>query len=212
MNPTSEFPLNLISIVIIIYENVEKIGYCWQGWYKNTLKLETLLLLDQFLQRVITRHALKKFVHLWTSFCPFNVPLSPLKASDTNHFYCIMLRYISSKPHGPAQHISGELSKTNISKYTVTNVLCESISCGVIRMMLMMGTMSVGKHYLSLHINIFDIFWITSTGDYGEMYTMPSCSLSLLSMLLASMCLWPTRLVQVSKGAGRALLHQTSHP
>ena len=44
------------------------------------------------------------------------------------------------------------------------------------------------------------------------MYTMPSYSLSLLSMLLASMCLWPTRLVQVSKGAGRALLHQTSYP
>ena len=44
------------------------------------------------------------------------------------------------------------------------------------------------------------------------MYTMPSCSLSLLSLLLASMCTWPTRLVQVSKGAGRALLHQTSYP
>ena len=44
------------------------------------------------------------------------------------------------------------------------------------------------------------------------MYTMPSCSLSLLSLLLASMCLWPTRLVQVSEGAGCAPLHQTSHP
>ena len=44
------------------------------------------------------------------------------------------------------------------------------------------------------------------------MYTMPSCSLSLLSLLLASMCLWATRLVQVSEGAGRAPLHQTSYP
>ena len=89
-------------------------------------------------------------------------------------------------------------------KYPLSNVLCESISFRLIGIMLMMGTMSVRKHFLLQHIDIFDIFWITSTGDYGEMYTMPSCSLSLLSLLLASMCLWPTRLVQVSKGAGFA--------
>ena len=94
-------------------------------------------------------------------------------------------------------------------KYPLSNVLCESISFRLIGIMLMMGTMSVRKHYLLQHIDIFDIFWITPTGDFGEMYTMPSCSLSLLSLLLASMCTWPTRLVQVSKGAGCAPLHCT---
>ena len=94
-------------------------------------------------------------------------------------------------------------------KYPLSNVLCESISCRVIGMILMMETMSVMKHHMLQYIVIFDIFWITSTGNYGEMYTMPSCSLSLLSLLLASMCLWPTRLVQVSEGAGCGPLHCT---